>query len=324
MRKAKKSVRVEVIALSLFIAALAGYATFFTVGSSVQAQVEGNAGCGSKWAQHYGEAQKEFPPEKGGNDAMWKQKADEKNGAEACKDDQGSTGQCDKGTDKPTPNKTICRGDKDKNGNPASDAGKKKAEDAMKDKGDGKGGGGEPPKMPEMPKKEPKQDQPKQGCQLGQTTDQNGQPCPKENAPANFLSQMKDKLLKAFTDAFNPETTNNDLSQMTPEQQLQKISDLINGNPTLDSKPERIEATNNLANAYEKAGFQGTPENIVAHANQMSIPEIDQAADNTNSLRDLAQSQSADLQPTVTGSNPESSSNIIPTVYNWLTSWFGF
>ena len=112
---------------------------------------------------------------------------------------------------------------------------------------------------------------------------------------------------------------------LTPEEQLQKISDLINGNPSLVDKPARIEATNKLANQYEKSGFQGTVEQVVAHTNTMSVDDINNAVNNVqDDLKELAKSQSAELTPSVIDSNPESSTNVINAVTDWLKGWFGF
>jgi len=345
MRKAKKSVRVEVIALSLFIVALVGYATFFTVGSSVNAQMNIDAGGTIKCAGELKKCQQ--MPETTEAEKKAKQECLKKNekGATAIICGTGKcTAFCEQG---------ICRGDGGNPGCPkASDkqADGKQKEEPKKD--EGKGGGGEPPKMPEIPKKEPKKEEPKQdqkpcpttstsivsengqqttvvGQNAGrspgasQAVDQYGRPCP-TNAPANFFASLKDNLLK-FLFASTTPLTSDDLVGLTPEEQLQKISDLINGNPSLVDKPARIEATNKLANQYEKSGFQGTVEQVVAHTNTMSVDDINNAVNNVqDDLKELAKSQSAELTPSVIDSNPESSTNVINAVTDWLKGWFGF
>lgn len=333
MAKAKKSVRVEVVALSLFIVSLVGYNVISSVSISTQSMgaqagaptnvdAGGNAQCDAAWKNHLQKAIQEKAPNP-------EQVADGRNKGTAC--GLKCPGKCDVGLTPPTPHVTVCRADgctgqDEKMGTP--DEAAKAAADKAKELAD-QAKGGDPSKAMEAAKglmdalkpkpKEPTAGTPttENGCPEGQ--EKVGTVCQHKSAAANFSEKSGiTGLLDAFKSAFLG-TPTSPLSGLSPEEQLAEMAKQINADPTIstESKPAVID----FAEAYiEKNGEAPSTAQINAVAARpldeipRTVSAIDEAAKDLNILVPSSNSLS--------GGSSSADSNIINKVLNWLTSWF--
>ena len=234
MRKAKKSIRVEAAALSLFIVVLAGYATFFTVGSNVKAaggDDAANAGCAASWRQFHQQAVQNKDPNP-------TQKADEQNSKVPCKAEGGS-GHCNAKEGSQSP-KDICGAEKDQKG--------------------------EPLKMPELPKKEPKKEEPKD-CPNGQQKGPDGKcPCDsnQQNQPATFgadVSHLARTSYGGIATSSNPcpeQQSGFSLANFLPSGFQQSVKDFIS--TTFGYSPDNPIATNEAGATVDQSGDFSTAE----------------------------------------------------------------
>ncbi|MBI4067963.1 hypothetical protein HY413_00965 [Candidatus Kaiserbacteria bacterium] len=311
MRKAKRSIRVEVVALSLFIVALVGYAAFFA-GSNVKAaggDDAANAGCAASWKQFYQQAVQNKDPNP-------TQKADQQNSQVPCKAEGGS-GHCNAKEGSQSP-KDICGAEKDQKG--------------------------EPLKMPELPKSQPKEKKPCQdpnqqsgyaGTSLLFRSPTSTQPCSATSTsaytPASFLGSIPSNIRDAFTSLFSGSSgSGSDIEsgdatrQLSLEEQLERVAELVNQNPSITAfdKPAYIAAEQGYLKA---AGSQVITQADVDHAvrrlSQQAIDAIPQVAEEVLSDLHRAAIEQSILVPTGEGAN--TSTNIITIVGNWLKGLFG-
>jgi len=327
MRKAKKSIHVEVVALSLFIGVLAMYAVFSTIGSDADAAGPADGVCIA-----YKKSCDEMTDEKQKQECLKKiqpgaKKIDCKDsicqgfcelggggGGALCRGDGGNTGSCPKASDE--------------GAKKAKEAADKAAKDlADKAKKEEPKGGGEPPKMPEMPKKEPKPPEQKDpnACPNGKTRGVDGK-CPDENPPASFESfweKAKNSLPEALQKAFGLREPD----KLSPVEQLQQVADLVNRDASVPTsqKEALADALNDYITAARANGNTQPVESLVATNKNRPIDDIESA---TTELNDYAASAGGtnELNPVYTGSsNPQTSQNVITAVGNWLKKWlFGF
>lgn len=318
MRKAKKSIHVEVVALSLFIGVLAVYAVFSTVvGSDVDAAGPADGVCVAHKAKCDAMTKPEQAKEK--EDCLKKIQPGKKE--IGCKDSV-CQGFCELGG-----GGALCRGDGGNTGScpKASDDGAKKAKEAAdkaaKDLGDKAKkeepkGGGEPPKMPEMPKKEPKQDQPKDpnACDNGKPRGVDGK-CPSDNPPPSFESfweGMKNSLPESLRKALSLDEPD----KLTPDEQLRQIAEQVDTTPDL-SAPQKEALKDYIAAARDVGNTQ--PIETLISENKNRTPES--LEEGTSELQRYAESAGGQNPLIETGSiNPESSGNIITAIGNSLKS----
>jgi len=330
MRKAKKSIHVEVVALSLFIGVLAVYAVFSTFGSNAQAGPDANGQCSAKFDECVQQKMKEDP------NKTEQQAKDECIGptmAQMCSDSmcQGKCAPPMGGGKYPI----VCGGEKCGNQpEKASDEGAKKAKEAAdkaakdladKAKKEEPKGGGEP-KMPEMPKKEPKPPEQKDpnACSNGKPRGVDGK-CPDENPPASFESfweKAKSSLPESLQKAFGLQEPD----KLSPVDQLQQIAGFVNRDASVPTsqKEALTGALNDYITAARANGNTQPIESLVAINKNRPIDDIESA---TTDLNDYAASAGGtnELNPVYTGSsNPQASENIITAVGNWLKGLFGF
>ena len=331
MRKASKSARFEVIALSLFIIMLAFYAAFFTVGSSARAEINVDAGtntdCKTSWEKFKKQGENQPDPA---------QYADEKNGQMRC--GNKGLGWCNRGEgSSATDHVTVCGADRvsgqgEKMGTPeeTAKAAMKAAEDLAKQAGEKKGGeqggGGGMPQLPQPPQKSggDKSADANGNCPVGQ--EKVGLVCKVKSAAADFnteagkststLQTLLDSFKKTF--GFNDSGVGDD-SGMTLEERLQKIADQIDADPTIAtaSKP----AMRDFAKVFiEKNGIAPTKEQIKVIADK-PIEEIPRTAtaldDATKELNVLVPSGG-----TFTEGHTTEESNILNRVFTWFKSLF--